>query len=144
MTEFEMAYLMTDMQGALMTSMTTLTTITSAFLVAGYVVSHRLNRLMVGAAIGVFAWSFVSTAFITSRQIVSLLGLVEQIHDYAAAGKGLAWHAAASPLIRWALDGGPYFFIGFCFLVFIGSLAFFLHCRRVNRKAEAGAWHPKI
>jgi hypothetical protein len=27
--------------------------------------------------------------------------------------------------------------------VFAGSIVFFFHCRRVNRKAEAGAWKPK-
>jgi hypothetical protein len=144
MTEFEMAYLMTDMQGALMTSTTTLTTITSAFLVTGYVVGHRLSRSMACAAIVVFAWSFISTAFITSRQIVSLLGLVGQINEYAAAGKGLGWHAAARPIIGWAFDGGPYLFMLFCAVVFVGSILFFFHARRTNKKAEAGTWHPRI
>jgi hypothetical protein len=124
--------------------MTTLTTITSAFLVTGYVVGHRLTRVMAGAAVAVFTWAFISTAFIASRQIVSLLGLVKEMNDYAAAGKGLAWHAAASPIIGWAFAGTPYFFMLFGAVVFLGSIVFFFHSRRANRKAEAGAWHPKI
>jgi hypothetical protein len=98
---------------------------------------------MAFAAVAVFAWAFVSTAFIASRQIVSLFGLVKEINDYAAAGKGLAWHAAASPIIGWAFQGGPYFFGVFAFVVFAGSIAFFFHSRRTNRKAEAGAWKPR-
>lgn len=143
MTEFEMAYLMTDMQAGLMTSTTTLFTITSAFLVAGYVVSHRLSRLMVLVAVAVFGWAFFTTAFITSRQVFNLLGLVAEINKYAAAGKGLQWHAATQPIIGWALAGGTWFFIIFCALAFVGSLAFFFHSRRINRKAEVAAWKPK-
>jgi hypothetical protein len=143
MTEFEMAYLMTDMQAGLMASTTTLFTITSAFLVAGYLVSHRLSRLMVGVAIAVFSWAFFTTAFITSRQIFNLLGLVVEINKFANAGKGLAWHAAAQPIVDWAMQGGTWFFIVFCTLAFIGSIAFFFHSRRVNQMAEAGTWKPK-
>lgn len=144
MTEFEMAYLMTDMQSALMTSTTTLFTITSAFLVAGYLVSHRLSRLMVLVAVAVFAWAFFTTAFITSRLIYNLLGLVVEINKFATAGKGLQWHAAAQPIVGWAMAGGTWFFIVFCALVFAGSIVFFFHSRRVNHKAEAGAWKPKV
>ena len=144
MTEFEMAYLITDMQAAIMMSTTTLTSITSAFLITAYIASHRLSRIMTLTAVSVFAWAFVTTAFIASRQVVSLLGLVKEINAYAASGKGLAWHAAASPIIGWAMDGGPYLFNGFAVVVFAGSIAFFFHCRKENRKTDTGALHPKI
>lgn len=143
MTEFEMAYLMTDMQAGLMTATTTLFTITSAFLVTGYLASHHLNRIMVVVVVAVFSWAFFLTAFITSRQVFNLLGLVVEINKFAAAGKGLQWHAAAQPVVGWAMAGGTWFFIIFCALVFAGSIAFFFHSRRINRKADAGAWKPK-
>lgn len=135
MTEFEMAYLANDMQSAIMTSMTTLTTITSALLVTGYVAGHRITLAMALAAVAVFSWAFISTAFIASRQIVSLLGLVKEINDYAAAGKGLMWHAAAGPIIGWAFNGAPHYFAAFAIVVFVGSVSFFFYSRRANRKA---------
>ena len=139
MTEFEMAYLVTDMQIAVSTTSATLFTITSAFLVAGYYVAHRLTPLMIGVLIVIYAWSFFGTTFVLNRELISLFGLAGEIHSYAGTGKGLHWHAAANPAPAWLLSAGVVAAFALNVIVFVATLVFFFHCRRVNRKAEADA-----
>lgn len=136
MTEFEMAYLVTDMQIAVSTTSATLFTITSAFLLAGYYVAHRLTPLMIGVVIVIYAWFFFGTTFMLNRELISLFGLAAEIHTHAEAGKGLHWHAAANPAPAWVLSIG--IVVGFALnaVIFIATLVFFFHCRRVNRQAE--------
>lgn len=144
MTEFEMAYLVTDMQIAVSTTFATLFTITSAFLLAGYYAAHRLTPLMIGVLIVIYAWSFFGTTFMINRELISLFGLAGEINTYASTGNGLQWHAAANPAPAWLLSVGVV--LAFCLnvIIFIATLVFFFHCRRVNRKSEAGAWKPKV
>lgn len=137
MTEFEMAYLMADMQSGLMTSTTTLFTITSAFLVAGYVAGRGMSRLTAVVVVAVFAWAFLTTAFLTGRQIINVLGLAQQIHEYAAAGKGLSWHAASTAVTGRQFFGNLAIFNFFCGTVFIASVFFFLHCRSIRPPVAA-------
>jgi heme/copper-type cytochrome/quinol oxidase subunit 2 len=142
MTEFEMAYLVTDMQIAVSTTSATLFTITSAFLLAGYYVAHRLTPLMIGVLIVIYAWSFFGTAFMLNREFISLFGLAGEINTYAGAGKGLHWHAAANPAPAWLLNTGIMLGAALNVVIFVATLIFFFHCRRVNRKAETEA--PKV
>ena len=139
MTEFEMSYLVTDMQIAVSTTNATLFTITSAFLVAGYYAAHRLTPLMIAVLIGIYAWAFFGTAFMVNRELISLFGLAGEINAYSGAGKGLQWHAAASPAPAWLLNAGVVISLFLNAVMFVATLAFFFHCRRVNRKAEAEA-----
>jgi hypothetical protein len=144
MTEFEMAYLATDMQVAVSTTSATLFTIMSAFLVAGYYASHRLTPLMIGVLTAIYAWAFFGTAFMLNREFISLFGLAGEINAYAGTGKGLQWHAAANPAPAWLLSAGLVVSSILNAIMFVGTLVFFFHCRSVNRKAEAGAWKPKV
>jgi small basic protein len=144
MSEFEMAYLLNDIQLAITANSSMLFTIVSAFLVASYVVAHRLSPLMIGILLGIYAYAFLGTALAIERQMASMFGLGYQIATQAAAGNQLHWHAFANP---WAPPSErsvlPMATLLFSCTVFVGSIVFFFHCRRVNRKAEAGAWRPK-
>jgi len=145
MTEFEMAYLMTDMQSAIANMSTVCFTGVSGFLVGGYFAAHRLNRTLVAILIFLYTLWFYQTVFLLSRMGISLVGLVREIHQFAAAGKGLQWHSAAfAQAPDWVLDLGavPAYVTGL--IVYCGTIYFFLQCRRTNQKAEGGAWHPKI
>ena len=142
MTEFEMAYLVTDMQIAISTTSATLFTITSAFLLTGYYVAHRLTPLMIGVLIVIYAWFFFGTTFILNRELISLFGVAGEITAYAGAGKGLKWHAAANPAPAWVMSSGVVAGFALNVIVFIATLVFFFHSRRVNRKAETEA--PKV
>jgi hypothetical protein len=140
MTEYEMASLVTDMQAALAAGSIELATIVSGFLVAGYVAAHRLSRLMIAIVLGVYTFWFFGAAFILSRQFISLSGLVTEIHNFATAAKGLQWHAAAGEIpSEWMMNSlGPVVSYFIFPIMFAGSVVFFFHCRRVNRKAEIG------
>jgi hypothetical protein len=72
--------------------------------------------------------------------------LVQEIHRFAESGKGLQWHSAAGTIPPpWLLqDAGPVGLNVVFIAVFAASVAFFFHCRRVNRKAETGGWRPKV
>lgn len=142
MTEFEMAYLVTDMQIAISTTMATQFTITSAFVLTGYYVAHRLTPLMIGVLVVIYAWFFFGTTFILNRELISLFGVAGEITAYAAAGKGLKWHAAANPAPAWVMSTGVVFGFALNAIIFIATLVFFFHSRRVNRKAEAEV--PKV
>ena len=145
MTEFEMAYLLTDMQAMMATQATTSLTVVSGFLIAGYIAAHRLNRLMVGILLGIYTYWFLGTAFQLSRQVASHSGLILKMHNYAAAGKGLEWHAAKDAMApRWVLEAAPTSAVLFASAIFAASIVFFFQCRRMNHKIEAGTWHPKV
>lgn len=145
MTEFEMAYLLTDMQSALANYTATFFTGVSGFLVSGYVAAHRLNRTMLAVVLSLYTVWFVPVVFMMSRMGISFSGLLHEMHQFAAAGKGLQWHAAATAIAPdWLFDLGPYPMYLFGVAVYCGTMYFFLHCRRVNHKAEGGAWHPKV
>lgn len=144
MTEFEMAYLLTDMQAAISTGSSELLTLVTGFLVAGYSVGHRLSRWMLAVVVGIFAYWYSVSVFILSRQIITLTGLVQEIHRFAESGKGLQWHSAAGTIPpQWLVqDVGPVMLNTVFIAVFTAAIAFFFQCRHMNRKAE-GAWKPK-
>jgi hypothetical protein len=145
MTEFEMAYLLTDMQAAISTGSSELITLVTGFLVAGYTVGHRLSRWMLAVVLGIFGYWYSMSVFILSRQILSLGGLVQEIHSFAESGKGLQWHVAAGQIPpSWLVQDVTPVALNIVFItVFAAAIAFFLQCRRMNRKAEVGAWKPK-
>ena len=144
MTEFEMAYLLTDMQSAMANQTAVFVTVISGFLAGSYVAAHRLTNLMIAVAIWLYTMFFISEMFMLTRMGISLGGLVQQMHQFALDGKGLQWHSAANyiaPGIWFQLGPYPGYVTGT--LIYAATIVFFFHCRRVNRKAEAGHWKPK-
>lgn len=75
MSEFEMAYLLNDIQLAITANSSMLFTIVSTFLVASYVAAHRLSPLMIGILLGIYAYAFLGTALAIERQMASMFGL---------------------------------------------------------------------
>ena len=64
-------------------------------------------------------------------------GLARKMSLFAEQGKGLEWHAASS----WSsnsvgVTAMPTAIVILMAIIFIASIVFFFHCRRVNRKAE--------
>ena len=142
MTEFEMASLANE----LLTTATTLTTtyfsIASAFIVGAYVAAHRLSRTMVAIVVGLFlVWSFslISQASFVTRNYYNLL---DQIRASAKSGATFAWYTPQA-LPDAYLDLRPTLIFVAMNIVAVAAIYFFFHCRRVNRKAEAGAWKPR-
>lgn len=144
MTEFEMAYLLTDMQAALATQGALFFTLVSGFLVTSFVAAHRLTRLMVVVAITLYTAFYLQMIFTFSRMGISMAGLVQQMHQFAADGKGLAWHAASNAVPEWALQMAPYPAYLSGTLVYAATIIFFFHCRHVNHKAETQTWKPRV
>ena len=146
MTEFEIAYLLNDIQVAIAAYSSMLFTMMSAFLVAGYVAAHRLSALMIALLIGIYAYAFFGTSFVISGLMTTMFGLAGQIDARAAAGSELQWHnavvadaipATVRPLL-------PPINLVMTTVIFAATLVFFFHCRRVNRKVEGSVWHPKV
>ena len=145
MTEFEMAYLLTDMQSAAANELAILFSLLFAFLGASYVAAHRLTRTMLGFGIASYSFLYLTISGLLSRLTISATGLILQMHAFSAAGKGLQWHASASqtaPAV-WVAPVTPYVMPAFLALIYVGSLMFLVHCRRVNRKAELAAPMPE-
>jgi hypothetical protein len=99
---------------------------------------------MLAVAISLYTLFFWQAVFLLSRMGITMSGLVQQIHQFAAEGKGLQWHSAADYIApSWAFQLGAYPAYVLGALIYWATIAFFFHCRRVNHKAEAGHWKPK-
>jgi hypothetical protein len=142
MSEFEMAYLHTELFNAVQLTLTVYVSVLSGFLVLSYLAAHRLTRTMTAISLFVYAGFSATVVFGANRVLVSYAGLSREMHTFAGAGKGLAWHSTAT-LVPWLPEALPFAFLAAGILASIGSIVFFFHCRRVNRNAQSGAWRPK-
>jgi hypothetical protein len=137
MTEFEMAYLLTDMQAAAATNFGVVISVTSGFLVTGYVIGHRLNWSMIAIIMTLYSLYMFASANILARLQVSIFGLVEKMAAESADGKTLTWHAAHSmPPTKFLVDNIGTGSLIFGFAIWAGAIAFFFIARRMNLKRE--------
>lgn len=144
MSEFEMAYLMNDMMGTASTEFLNWVSVVTAFLAAGYIVSHRLDRWMIGAVLFVYSYTYLGMVRPMLVQIANIQGLAGKMETFAKAGKGLDWHAVSHGLLpQWLIDAEDITNVVTFALVYLVTVAFFFQQRRFNRKAEAGTWKPK-
>jgi len=143
MTEFEMAYLMNDMWIQLIMLTQVFFAVLTAFIVASYLVAHRLTRPMAVVVVGLFLLASLGSILNISRQAQSIVGLAFEMKALALSGRGLAWHAVVNtPEWTRGIAGVP---AAVMFLIATAAAVyFFFHCRRVNRRAEGGVWHPKV
>ena len=139
MTEYEMASLANDYRNSIGTTSGMAFTTVSAFLVAGYLAAHKLNRFMTATVITVYTvWLGGAVANIV-RTATNLDGLVQQMHLMAAQGQGLQWHLASNAYPEWSFAvamGVTLFLFG---AVYVASVVFFFQSARQSRKAEAVA-----
>lgn len=139
MTEYEMASLANDYRNIIGTTAGMAFTTVSAFLVAGYLAAHKLNRFMTATVITVYTlWlgGAVTNMVLTG---MNLDGLRQQMHLMAAQGQGLQWHLVANAYSQWASAvaiGVTLFLFG---VVYAASVVFFFQSARQNSKAEAQA-----
>ena len=104
MTEFEIAYLHAELVNSMGFIFTGFFTVLSAFLVASYLVAHRLTRTMSVIDVGMFVFFTVGAIFLNYRTMQSLGGLTLQMHQMAQAGSGLAWHSSATIPKWWSVS----------------------------------------
>jgi hypothetical protein len=144
MTEYEMASLHAELTSLLGITFTGFFTVLSAFLVASYLVAHKLTRTMAVIALGMFVFFCVGATMINYRTMLSLGGLTLEMLKIAQAGSGLTWHSAAD-ISEWAPGILRGLGVALYSIATIVGIYFFFHCRRVNRKAEleAGTAQPK-
>jgi hypothetical protein len=143
MSEFEMAYLQNDIMIALGSAVSYYFTMLTAFLVASYTVAHRLTRSMVAVVVSIFVLAATGSIVMIFRITQSLSGLAGEMRAFAAAGKGLKWHFVTQAP-EWSLTMSRYVGTALFIAAAAGAVYFFFHSRRANRKAEVGAWHPKV
>jgi hypothetical protein len=138
MTEYEMADLFDSLYATAFTMSSISMTLVSGFLVASFVAAHRLSRTMTGLALGIYTWMTFLMINASYRQFSIISGLYSKMRDFNTSGKGLEWHTGAlSPAAT--TDATPYAISAFGVIVFVATIYFFFHCRRVNTKADAGA-----
>jgi hypothetical protein len=142
MTEFEMAYLQNDMLIGLGSGASYFFAMLTAFVVASYLVAHRLTKEMAAIVVGIFIVASCGSIVTMYRVMDSLAGLGREMKAFAGAGKGLAWHGITRTP-EWGLESARYLGSALFIVATIAAVYFFFHSRRVNRKAEAGGWHPK-
>ena len=134
MTEFEMAYLTNDMLLALGSTASFYFATLTAFLVASYLVAHRLTKTMTVIAVALFLLSSAGSIVVMNRIMTNLSGLAGEIRAFAQAGKGLAWHVSATTP-EWAINIPRQVGVVLYILATAAAVYFFFHCRRQNRKA---------
>lgn len=139
MTEYEMAYLANEYRGSIGTSAGMAFTTVSAFLAAGCLAAHNLNRLMVITVTVIYSVWLWGAVFNLVRTAMNLDGLAQQMRLMAEQGQGLRWHLAADAVPQWAFPAtlaGTLFVFA---LIYVASVVFFFQSRRQNRKVEIAA-----
>lgn len=131
MTEFEMAYLLTDMQSALANEFAILFSLLFTFLGASFAAAHRLTTLMMALALSAYSILFVWITALITGLTYSLLGLRSHMHNYSLTGKGLQWHGSA--VGAGLSTSTAYIVLATLIAIWVGSFVFFFHCRRVNQ-----------
>lgn len=143
MTEFEMASLANDMLATTNTILTTSFTVTTGFVAASYLAAHRLSRTMTVIVVALYvAWSLS----INAQAYTALRGyyrLLRKIRDTAQPEGIFSWFPPEG-MPAWFTDARPSMIGASLIVAILASVIFFFHCRRVNRKSEAGAWKPKV
>jgi hypothetical protein len=143
MTEFEMAYLHVELVNSMGMLFTGYFTVFTGFLVASYLVAHKLTRTMTIIGVGMFVFLDVGAIMLNYRTISSLAGLSLKMHGMAQTSDMLTWHSTATTP-EWTFDALPLVGVALYSISMIAAVYFFFHCRRVNRKAEIGAEVPKV
>jgi hypothetical protein len=137
MTEFEMAYLLNDMQINLVTQFGVVLTVISGFLIAGFTISHRLNALMITISLLMYSWYMWVSVNGLARGQLNVIQLGRKMQTFAADGKGLEWHVAYTyPLPTFAMDNIWTVSITFGASMYAGSVALFFLFRHMNQKRE--------
>jgi hypothetical protein len=137
MSEFEMAYLLTEMQMAASTGFGVMLTVVSGFLVAGYVISHRLNAAMIAIILFLYTWYTFVSINILARIQMSIFGLLEKMKAEAAGGKGLEWHAVNTlPTSTYITEYGVILAFAMGAAMYLGSILFFFIARHMNLRQE--------
>ena len=141
MTEYEMVNMNNELVNTGIMMLTAYFSSVTGFLVAAYVVAHRLTKSMVAMIVGLFLWSCFTLTMTMYRLIVDFIGMRNQIYEYAQSGRGLTWHSASFNRIP---DYSVYIVPATWTIVAIAAIYFFFHCRRVNRKAELEAGTAQV
>ena len=136
MTEYEMAYLFTEMQMTIIAQLSLYVSVMSGFLIMSFLAAHRLSRTMLVLAISLFSWLWYVLLMLSYREMASFIGLMGEMRKFKDAGRGLNWHSAVQmPAILLAVV--PTSWIAFQLSFYLAAVGFFFHCRRMNRIAEA-------
>jgi hypothetical protein len=143
MTEFELASLHSAMYVQAQSALSTFLTAVSGFLVVSYFAAHRIDLTMTAVGLAIYLGFSAFIVAGTSRTLQTYAGVSQEIKAFAAAGRGLAWHGAATAP-TWILEVLPFFAFAAGSIAVAGSVYFFFHCRRLNLKDQAGAWRPKV
>jgi hypothetical protein len=140
MTEYEMAYLHAELTNSLIYQFSAFFTVLTAFLVASYLVAHKLTRTMTVIVVGMFLVLNAGVIMQNYRILQSLGGLTLQMHHMAQTGSGLMWHATAN-----SPDWIPATMRGVGVTLYsmatIAAVYFFFHCRRVNGRVDVSTPH---
>jgi len=130
MTDFEIAYLFSELVNSMTATSMNYATFLFAFLVASVAGAERLSRGMMIIALSAYGVIMIITIFIFSRMLLGFSGLATQIRDMAnEPGSSLGWHELRyAPDI--ALTLAPGLAILIYLVAFVGSLYFFRECRR--------------
>jgi hypothetical protein len=138
MTDYEMYYLIIESASVAFTVFATYLTIIFAFLVVGYLVSHKLHASMVAIVVFLFSLASLLCTLVVVRASEGMIGLTSQVGRAIREGhSGLTWTPYGDPnsaIVNTVLTTGiPTLF----FLAYAGALIFFFHQRKTGLRGQA-------
>ena len=143
MTDFELLYSLNVWVSATFSVFSVYITIVTTFIVASYLVAHKLGRPMAGIMIAIFTLAFLTCLQMETDVAVFIPPLSAQMMQRAhAASSAFAFMAdKAGPPIApriWQTLGIPLMKLApvTYSLAYIGALAFFFYQRKVGKQAD--------
>jgi hypothetical protein len=137
MTEYELLNAIQGQVSIVLTDLTNMISIMTAYLVVGYFAAHRISWAMALFVTGLFLlWSLV-TLGLAVGSLNLLLSLTDEMRAQAQAGHGFQWWPEFKASSGFAGRIGTYLSLGVMCLASLGSVYFFFECRTRNMKAEA-------
>ena len=139
MTDFELLYSLNVWVSATFSVFSVYITIVTTFIVASYLVAHKLGRPMAGIMIAIFTLAFLSCLQMESNVAAFIPPLSARLIQRAhAAGSPVAFMADAPLSVRvWLTLGIPIRVLApvtFA-LAYISALVFFFYQRKVSKQA---------
>jgi hypothetical protein len=137
MSDYETMNLMLQQFSLLFTIFTTYATVVFAFLVAGHLIAHKLNRLMVAVLIVLFTLASLQCGMTSARGVGNSFAMIDHIRQAIATGRSsLGWVPVFHANIV-ALQFTEFAGLGLFVLAYAGALVFFFQQRRAGLKAVA-------
>ena len=132
MSDYEMVSIFHENLSLIFTVLMSYVSIVSAYLVVGYLVSAKLQPVMVSIITSLFTLFSITLTFIMNRLASTFVGIGQEMRRAASdSTSSLGWHNVTSEP-EFLSAGAMFAFTALLILTYLGALVFFFHQRRVG------------